>query len=246
MATDTNIVSWFQQNSKWIKTVTILLLIGFLILAITNAGCVRKQRDKFIRQTTILHILNDSLVAQNSVLQDSIDISQIEKDQHVSHIADLNKLKDSLVVLNNHQQKKLNEISSNIANMKSDSVYEYLVNTAYPDTGRNIYNFNEHQIRRIASSYFQTIALQNLVSILDSQLKNSSLIFMSMDSLVTSYKQSSFDLMMQNVNLAKIIEHKDSEITLYNKQGIQSNRKTLLFEITTAVASAIALIFAFK
>jgi len=246
MATITDITTWFQRNSAWIKTVVILLLIGFLILAVTNAGCVRKQRDKFIAQTTTLHILNDSILAQNKALQNYVVISQVEKDQHYRHILILTKENDSLVILSNSQRKKISQISSDVAKMKSDSVYKHLTVVAYPDTGKVVFPFSDNQIRRIEETYFRTIALQQLIEILDKQINNSLLRFMSMDSLVESYRVTNINLTTQNTNLSQVVTNKDKEIGLYKKQETQANRKSLLFEITTAVASVIALIFVFK
>jgi len=85
-----------------------------------------------------------------------------------------------------------------------------------------------------------------LIEILDKQINNSLLRFMSMDSLVESYRVTNINLTTQNTNLSQVVTNKDKEIGLYKKQETQANRKSLLFEITTAVASVIALIFVFK
>src|SRR5664279_1772736 len=97
MATITDITTWFQKNAQWIKTVIILLLIGFLILAVTNSGCNRNQRDEFIKQTAILHLLNDSLIARNKVLQDSLSSQDSNRIVLFNHSTILKLKNDSLV-----------------------------------------------------------------------------------------------------------------------------------------------------
>lgn len=246
MATVTDITSWFQKNSSWIKTVAILLLIGFLILAFTNAGCARKQRDKFISETTILHLLNDSLAARNKILQDSLIVSDTEKNQYIHSLLVFSTKNDSLVTINKRLRTHIDSIPLEIAKLTSDSIYKFLTTIAYPDTGKTIYPFNKDQIRHIDETYFQKIAFADLVIILDKEINNSTLQLLTMDSLVTSYRESTVIITKQNSNLTETISNKNKEIELYKKQEKQGNVDKIIWQVSTAVATIIALVFAFK
>lgn len=246
MATVTDITSWIQKNSAWIKTVVILLLIGFLIFAFTNSGCARKQRDQFITQTTILHLLNDSLNARNKVLHDSLLKRSADRIELVKNDSILKLKNDSLIILSNNQRKKISQISTDISKLTSDSIYKFLTIIAYPDTGKTIYPFSKDQIRYIDETYFQKIAFTDLVTILDKEINNSQLRISTMDSLVTSYRESTVILTQQNSNLNETISNKNKEIELYKKQEKQGNVSKVIWQVSTALATAIALIFAFK
>lgn len=246
MATITDITSWFQKNSSWIKIVAILLLIGFLILSVTNAGCVRKQRDKFIEQTTILHLLNDSINAQNKKLNDSLLKRSADRIELVKNDSILKLKNDFLIVLSNNQRKKISQISTDIAKLTSDSIYKFLTSVAYPDTGKLTYPFSKDQIRHIDETYFQKIAFTDLVNILDKVIINSSLRLSTMDSLVTSYRESTIILNTENHNLNETISNKNKEIDLYKKQERQANANSTIWKISTGVATVIALILVFK
>lgn len=245
MAKITDITAWFQKNSSWIKTVFILLLLGLLILAFISFSNISRQRDKFIAQTTTLHILNDSLVAYNDMLKEYVTTAENKKDDYYRHLTILVKENDSLLEVSNNQKRIIKNISSEVAGMKTDSVYKHLTTVAYPDSGKAIYPFSENQIRRIEENYFKTIALEQLSHVLEDQVTNSTAQFMNMDSIITTYKSISMNLALENSNLTDIITNKDKEIDLYKKQDRKIKNSGLIWKISTGVTTAVALILAF-
>jgi hypothetical protein len=237
---------WFKQNIGWIKTVAILLLIGFLILAFTNIGCTRTERDKFIQQTTILHLQNDSLSAQNTILKQSLVVSDSDKVKYEDRIVIINHSSDSLKKVIRKIRNNLDSVSYFISKEKTNDVYKFLTQGVYPDTGRAIYPFTEKQIRLIDETYLKKASLENITALLDKDMNNLLAVIQTKDSLITSYKQSSFNLLIQNVNLAEVIENKDKEIVLYQKQEKRYNRNGIIWKVSTGVATVVAFIFAFK
>jgi regulator of replication initiation timing len=246
MATITDITSWFQKNTGWIKTVAILLLIGFLILAVTNSGCVQRQRDEFIKQTTILHLLNDSLDARNKVLQDSIFDEYSDRILLGKNDSILKLKNDSLTKISRYLKLRIDSVHGSLKDRPADSIYKFLTNDAYPEKGPGMYLFNEPQIRQINEDYIKTGLKDNLISTLEKQIGNHNDELAIMDSLVFSFQKSNTLLKVQNDNLTKTISNKDQEIGLYQKQEKQSSTQKFIWKVSTAMATVIALIFAFK
>lgn len=246
MTTIDQFTAWFKQNIGWIKTVAILLLIGFLILTVTNIGCVRKQRDKFIKETTTLHILNDSLSKWNNILGDSLTLKDTERVHLEKRITVLDKTGDSLRLESKIIKAKYDSIPEAIRNMSTDSIYKFLNVVAYPYLGIKDYPFNEPQVRKIDENYTQNIQLKSLVIIMDKELLNSGFKFSAGDSLILTYRKSMSFVLAQNKNLNQTVTNKDKEILLYKKQEKQANRNGILWKISTGVSTVLALIFAFK
>jgi len=246
MANIADITSWVQKNSSWIKTGAIFLLIGFLILVSTNAGCTRKQRDTFISEITILNLLNDSLEARNKILEDSLVISDTEKDKYIQRLLALSIRNDSLVVVAQNLTTYIDSIPSIVKKLTSDSIYKFLTTSAYPDTGKVIYPFSNNQIRKINETYLYRISAQQLITLLNKHIVNSEWRILTMDSLIVSYEKSTVILTSQNNILNETISNKNKEIEFYRTQEKHGNVNKVLWQVSTAVATVIALIFAFK
>lgn len=246
MATITDITTWFQKNAQWIKTVIIILLVGFLILAVTNSGCNRNQRDEFIKQTTILHLINDSLNARNKVLQDSLSSQDSNRIVLFNHSTILKLKNDSLVKISSYLKLRIDSVHGYLKDRPADSIYKFLTSDAYPEKGPGMYLFNEPQIRQINEDYIKTGLKDDLISTLEKQILNDNDQFSNMDSLILSYQKSNTNLKLQNDNLTQTVSNKDQEIDLYRKQEKHTILQNTIWKVSTAAASVIALIFIFK
>jgi hypothetical protein len=213
-------------------------------MSFISNGCNREQANRLFRQVTGLDLQNDILSLHNRTLKDSLNREMIIRRQLEYSKALLLKEKDSLIKNNKILKKRLAGIPEWLLNMPADSSYKFLNEIAYPYPGKQIYPFNEPQIKNIHKDYLENIQLTGLVVTLENQLINCEKIGDNADSLRVSYMKSYNTAEKQKSNLEKIIVNTEEKADLYKNELDKNRRRKGFWKVTSMIETVVILILA--
>lgn len=226
---------WIDKNLSRIKTIGILVLIVFCILALVRNGCVRKNIDKMDEKITVLNVKNDilfqdvknkdSLLIQKDLqiqtLKDSVGASEMRADDIASDYTVL--------------QAEFEHLSDSLQSIPADTSYQFLVDEAYPYPGHLKYPFNEPQVKGIHLTFLENIELDKMNLNLLFQINEKDYQLDVKDTLV--YEQAAAMMLMSEsrMDLDSIIVNKDQIIKEQDGQIKKTKRRKTIWQITTGV-----------
>lgn len=227
-----------------IRTVATLFLVLLFVLSMIKHGCNRAHTEDLVERITGLNI-------QNDILRDSIDY----REKQIKNLRDsIDRAADTLIVLV-HENKKLKskisvlekekrDVRANAEKMSSDSSYAFLNNEAYPFDGEKKYLFNEPQIKEIHLTYLDNIACQGILKETNSLVDNLNDQLSLKDSQIEQL-ESSLILHSENIMAySRIVDNKDEEVTLYQKELKEEKKKTLFWKIAGGIGIGVGILIA--
>lgn len=230
-----------MKNIKW-KLITIIGLLVILLISMGINYHQRNQRDKMIEHITRLNTLNEQLRLQvegrDKLIENRLQYIQTIEDSLIVVKGELSNLKDQYKQLEGDYEDLQDEVN----NIPPEESYAFLRNVAYPFSGELKYPFNELQVQGMHLTYIQKNQQDYMIGNLKSQVdvcqKEVGLHEMTNKEL----KGVISDMEDTRADLEQIIDNKDEEIKIHNREVRRQKRRKVLYQITTVIAVGAAVI----
>lgn len=191
-------------NKDLIKNITIGVLVA--VAAVSTVLVINYNRVINNNGSIMEYMENERLELQNQY--DSLQVAYNNKDKEYikldSIIDNRNKQLAALKLENNHLQLKLADLENEMANVSSDSSYNYLMHRYIPTQDSLKYGFAPNQVKSI---HFDVLAFDY------TKLLNSNL-----DSTINVLT------VLSNTNLAKFETCSDQNSILIQQKGVMSKQ----------------------
>lgn len=235
------IIDWIGVNLGRIKTIGLLVLIGFFALSMVRNGCNRSEINDMVEKITGLDIRNDILM-QDVKKRDSL---LLEKDLRIqelndslgSSIAKAEELEADYGLL----EAEYEQLSDSLLTIPADTSYQFLVAEAYPYPGHAKYPFNEPQVKGIHRTFLEKIMLDEMNLNLLTQINEKDYQLEMKDTIVYEQAEAMMLMAESREDLDSIIINKDEIIEVQDEQIKKAKRGRTIWQI---VGGAIIVVLA--
>lgn len=238
------ILQSIKANLTLIRVSGIILLLGVFVASIWFNGCQRKEIIDLSNKITVLNTKND-LLFEDIRIRDSVILIREEK---------MSEIRDSLIIAESDNwfmkgeyktlRRKYEALADSLLNVTADSSYSFLIREAYPYTGPRKYPFNEPQVRGIHMTFLQKSQLEGMNMNLTGQIALYERHLALKDTLCNETSEVLAMVKQTNNDLKSVIGNKDLVIGAQEKQIKREHRIRIFWQITSGVASALAIGFA--
>lgn len=209
-----------------LRTVGIIVISVFLIIAISRNGCTRAEIAHLLETTTGLNYQNDIL--HNHVAERDSVIHEKQHDiENLQNAIDrsegrVNMLVDRYTAL----YGRFEAIADSVDEIPPDTSYNYLNAVAYPDGGPKEYPFSEWQISGMHRTFLEHQSYARLNTELDNRVIELNTLLTLRESetikgreIINEMKTTRTDLEQVIDNKSLIIEAQDQHISKTRRNG---------------------------
>jgi hypothetical protein len=238
------ILQSIKANLTLIRVGGLLLLLGIFVASMLSLGSQRREISELSKTISALNTKND-LMFEDIRIRDSLILIREGK---------IGEIRDSLVIEQRAGRvmkdkyevlkRKYEALADSLLNVTADSSYSFLIREAYPFTGPMKYPFNEPQVRGIHLTFLQKSQLEGMnvnltgqISLYERQLALKDTLCSETSKVLAMVKQT-------NQDLKTVIGNKDLVIGEQERQIKREHRRRIFWQITSGVASALAIGFA--
>lgn len=238
------IIDWIGKNLSRIKTIGMLVLVGFFVLSLVRNGCDRAEAEEMVERITGLNIRNDILM-EDVKERDSLLIAKDESIDSLQSLLTLSQERgDSLQYNYTELEWELQSLSDSINELPVDTSYYFLVDEAYPYPGHLRFPFNELQVRSMHTTFLEKIKLDEMNLNLLSQIDEKDHQLEVQEAVVYEHEMSIQLMEESRVDLDSIILNQDEIIEIQGKQIETTKRRRTVLEIVGGVILVVITAFA--
>ena len=227
------------KNLSRIKTVAIFVLIIFFSIYVINNGCDRTELENVVEEVTGLniqnHILHKGIKVRDSLLR-------VKNDSILALSREIERSKEQLISLDfkyGQIRAKYDLLSSDLIKLSDNESYVFLDRVAYPYSGLKQYSFNGPQIKGIHKTYLEHESLLVMNKNLLSQKEELIHQVILQESKYVEASESMMLMKETREDQNQIIENKDKNIELTEKQLKKVKRKALFGKIGIGLGALI-------
>jgi len=238
------IIDWVKKSLDRIKTIGLIVLIVFFIVALVRNGCDRADMEDMVERITGLNVRNDLLfedVKERDSLLVARDLKIQElKDSLGASVMRADDLEHDYTVL----EAEFNDLSDSLLTIPADTSYRFLVDEAYPYPGHLKYPFNEPQVKGIHLTFLEKIKLDEMNLNLLSQIDEKDYQLEVKDTVVYEQAEAMMLMAESRKDLDSIILNKDEIIEVQDEQIHKKQRGKTFWQVVSGVLLAIMAAFA--
>lgn len=237
-------LDWVKNNIDQIKTIIIAIAIFLIISGGFFGGCKQKQVSKLLEKIVKLNINTDNL--KNKIKKDKITIVDLENQKTTlkQKVKELEKIKDVL----QGQEDSLNAILATIPpiidKIPPDSSYRFL-QAIYPFKSEiKPYKFNVEQVQAMHKDKLESYVLFDINKVLQERIINCwDEVIVLKD--VNKISENQLKICQGiNIKSEKIIDNKNEELKIKDKQLNKVKNESNLWKIATGIAAGLAVLIA--
>lgn len=238
------ILQSIKANLTLLRASGIILLLGIFVGSIWLNGCQKKEILELSNKVSALNAKND-LLFEDIRIRDSLILIREER---------IGEIRDSLIIAERAGRvmkgkyealrRKYEALADSLLNVTADSSYSFLIREAYPYTGPMKYPFNEPQVRGIHMTFLQKSQLEGMNMNLTGQIALYERQLALKDTLCNETSEVLAMVKQTNQDLKSVIGNKDLVIGEQEKQIKREHRRRIFWQITSGIASALAIGFA--
>lgn len=233
------IIDSLTETLERIKTVGIIVLALLFVVSLVQNGCSRSELNHMVEKITGLNVQNDILKKdiseKDSLLIASKDSVRVLKDS----IFKVQSRTRALEFENVRLGREYNSLAAELIKISADSSYSFLDREAYPYGGVKKFPFSEPQIKGIHKTYLEKEQLLAMNNNLESQKEELFKEIALRDALEVEVSSAMNVMQETRRDMEQIIENKDEEIKMKEKQAKKQKRRNVLKIIGVGIASLI-------